>query len=666
MKGYLGNSDTRAFCVVTCMDMGISVVDDLNKRDRCQENIKVYTRRSRIRNLKNKSTSDAKIIVEDKNDDKSKDDHRDENNNMDVDIVTDQSIHTETLETVQEKDNCIAPDETLEIIDIEKLDPVEEDNVAVLGHSLQIKDLNLVQETEKGSSKPIITKFDGRVRISFAPAKPKKEVRQLKRKLEDELDQVRGLVQRLDAKKIQLTSYSTSNGGYNSNHSHLRSQAKDVIAQARANSVLDSVGHYDSRPFQNLSVQVFENKHDGVEFHEKEKRTPKENQYYRSSEFLLAKDRLPPESNKNMKNNGFRKHGGEMGFGFSRNKYNSKALKSCNNLITRLMRHKFAWVFNKPVDAKALGLHDYHYIIRNPMDLGTIKSKLAKNRYRSPNEFAEDVRLTFRNAMTYNPPGHDVYVMAEELWYIFEDKWEAIESEINYDLRYGLVQEMSLRSPLPRKVSPSPPSLSRMPAFETMVLDRTEMGPATIDYTPKPKAPVVRKPVPKKPKSKDPDKRDMTSDEKQKLSTQLLSLPAEKLESIVQIVNKGKGSLSQHDDEVELDVDSLNAETLWELDRLVTNYKKNLSKRKRRAEIAQARADVRPAMNNVSATSQAQKVSTKDQKNISAFPLPGEGIGNSSSSSSSSSDSDSDSDSSDSDSDSSSGYRSPAVHSPKS
>ena len=33
----------------------------------------------------------------------------------------------------------------------------------------------------------------------------------------------------------------------------------------------------------------------------------------------------------------------------------------------------YAWPFYKPVDAALLGLHDYHEIIKKPMDLGTIK-----------------------------------------------------------------------------------------------------------------------------------------------------------------------------------------------------------------------------------------------------------------------------------------------------
>lgn len=80
-------------------------------------------------------------------------------------------------------------------------------------------------------------------------------------------------------------------------------------------------------------------------------------------------------------------------------------LKNCDSLLTRLIKHKFGWIFNAPVDAAKLGLHHYHTIVKKPMDLGTLKSKLRESCYTSPLEFAEDVRLTFNNAIMYNPVG---------------------------------------------------------------------------------------------------------------------------------------------------------------------------------------------------------------------------------------------------------------------
>lgn len=40
----------------------------------------------------------------------------------------------------------------------------------------------------------------------------------------------------------------------------------------------------------------------------------------------------------------------------------------------------YAWPFYKPVDAEWLGLHDYHEIVKKPMDLGSVKVS-CKNLY---------------------------------------------------------------------------------------------------------------------------------------------------------------------------------------------------------------------------------------------------------------------------------------------
>jgi hypothetical protein len=47
------------------------------------------------------------------------------------------------------------------------------------------------------------------------------------------------------------------------------------------------------------------------------------------------------------------------------------------------------------------------------MDLGIIKCNLASGEYSTPLDFLVDVRLTFSNAVTYNPPGNNVHLMAE-------------------------------------------------------------------------------------------------------------------------------------------------------------------------------------------------------------------------------------------------------------
>lgn len=56
----------------------------------------------------------------------------------------------------------------------------------------------------------------------------------------------------------------------------------------------------------------------------------------------------------------------------------SPQLRYCSVLLKEMQSKKhalYAWPFYAPVDAAALGLHDYHDIIKCPMDLSTIKVK---------------------------------------------------------------------------------------------------------------------------------------------------------------------------------------------------------------------------------------------------------------------------------------------------
>lgn len=61
----------------------------------------------------------------------------------------------------------------------------------------------------------------------------------------------------------------------------------------------------------------------------------------------------------------------------------SPQLRYCSGLLKDMLSKKhaaYAWPFYTPVDASALGLHDYHDIIKCPMDLSTIKVKLHSER----------------------------------------------------------------------------------------------------------------------------------------------------------------------------------------------------------------------------------------------------------------------------------------------
>lgn len=119
--------------------------------------------------------------------------------------------------------------------------------------------------------------------------------------------------------------------------------------------------------------------------------------------------------------------------GSSKNKEKlSDALKSCNEILKELFSKKhsgYAWPFYKPVDAELLGLHDYHDIIKKPMDLGTVKRKMDSREYKNAPEFAGDVRLIFSNCYKYNPSDHDVVAMGRKLQDVFEMRFANIPDD---------------------------------------------------------------------------------------------------------------------------------------------------------------------------------------------------------------------------------------------
>mmetsp|Transcript_12258 Transcript_12258/g.18467 ORF Transcript_12258/g.18467 Transcript_12258/m.18467 type:complete len:209 (-) Transcript_12258:155-781(-) len=118
----------------------------------------------------------------------------------------------------------------------------------------------------------------------------------------------------------------------------------------------------------------------------------------------------------------------------------SDELKECLNLLKEIMSRNEAEPFLQPVDWEALNLPDYPLIIKNPMDLGTIKSNIECKKYDDAYDFAEDVRLVWKNAKTYNTPGSPIYNTAESLSGLFERKFPTIRKKFSARSKYGQQQ----------------------------------------------------------------------------------------------------------------------------------------------------------------------------------------------------------------------------------
>lgn len=70
------------------------------------------------------------------------------------------------------------------------------------------------------------------------------------------------------------------------------------------------------------------------------------------------------------------------------------------HLLNDLQNHPNSWPFLAPVNKDEV--LDYYDVIKEPMDLGTMESKLEADQYNTPEEFIRDAKLIFDNCRKYN------------------------------------------------------------------------------------------------------------------------------------------------------------------------------------------------------------------------------------------------------------------------
>jgi hypothetical protein len=71
-------------------------------------------------------------------------------------------------------------------------------------------------------------------------------------------------------------------------------------------------------------------------------------------------------------------------------------------LIKFLEQQPEAHEFMRPVDFATLGLVDYPLVIKQPMDISTVKKKLRSSKYQSIADALTDLQLVWDNCRTYN------------------------------------------------------------------------------------------------------------------------------------------------------------------------------------------------------------------------------------------------------------------------
>ncbi|XP_029370952.1 bromodomain-containing protein 3-like isoform X2 [Echeneis naucrates] len=263
----------------------------------------------------------------------------------------------------------------------------------------------------------------------------------------------------------------------------------------------------------------------------------------------------------------------------------SQQLKYCNNILKEMLSKKhsaYAWPFYKPVDAEALQLHDYHDIIKYPMDLSTVQIKMDAGEYQDAQGFAADIRLIFSNCYKYNPAHHDVVTKARKLQGVFEKRFAKMPDE-----------PVELSSPM-NTMSTKSPSSSGISGNTSLSGDKSDSAEEHTTRLAELQEQVGAEEKNKENNKKKDDRQrkgnsnssrlwkgrtdidsndeclPMTYDEKQQLSLDINRLPGIKLGRVVQIIQTQEPSMGDtNPDEIEIDFEMLKPSTLRELQQYV-------------------------------------------------------------------------------------------------
>lgn len=129
-------------------------------------------------------------------------------------------------------------------------------------------------------------------------------------------------------------------------------------------------------------------------------------------------------------------------------------LRKCEQILNMLTAHRSANPFLEPVDFIGLQLDDYPIIVKEPMDLSTVRKRLRNREYKSAGQFAADVRKIWQNSFLYNQKFSPIYNMTVEM----SEYFERLNRELNDASSSAMDDELT--SSLKREASNKPKEFS--------------------------------------------------------------------------------------------------------------------------------------------------------------------------------------------------------------
>ncbi|KAF3008846.1 hypothetical protein E8E13_010869 [Curvularia kusanoi] len=279
-----------------------------------------------------------------------------------------------------------------------------------------------------------------------------------------------------------------------------------------------------------------------------------------------------------------------------RKKKYQQELKFCESVLTEIVKPKYAGVtfpFMTPVDPVALNIPSYLKIIKKPMDFGTIERNFKAGMYQSAKDFHADCMLVFQNCYKFNPEGDAVNAMGHQMEDLFNKLWsekaawleqhapapeqspevysdeeDEEEDEEEEETDAAQAHFLAIQQQIAELNAKAQELLNAQKGKRASPKASSKKKKAPAAMPKKKSVPLAVPPPAKagKPKPKAKPAQPLSFAQKQDISEGISTLGDADMRKAVQIIRNGCPHLANvHDDEMELDMDEINDETLREL-----------------------------------------------------------------------------------------------------
>jgi hypothetical protein len=102
--------------------------------------------------------------------------------------------------------------------------------------------------------------------------------------------------------------------------------------------------------------------------------------------------------------------------------------ETCLEIMDAVMKRPCAALFLEPVNPDRDGAPNYYSVVKRPIDLGTIRKRLADDEYQSVAAWSRDMSLVWGNAEKFNGKDSFLCLIAQEIRRNFEKEFRKLKT----------------------------------------------------------------------------------------------------------------------------------------------------------------------------------------------------------------------------------------------